>query len=113
MRFCRLPVPPLNSSNRLDTPVHCGATTRCRIVTNYTEASSSVNLADAVDPANWRPMAVPDLDAAEQDLSENHADTVARHREQRRQMTYRLAVLGPSVADVVRCVGGWLFDRAM
>ena len=58
-------------------------------------------------------MAVPNLDAAEQDLSENHADTVARHREQRRQMTYRLAVLGTSVADVVRCVGGWLFDRAM
>ncbi|MFY2859014.1 hypothetical protein ACOJVU_04120 [Mycobacterium sp. THU-M104] len=28
-------------------------------------------------------------------------------------MRYRLDVVAPDVADVVRCAGGWLFDRAM
>ena len=28
-------------------------------------------------------------------------------------MRYRLDVVAPSVADVVRCAGGWLYDRVM
>ncbi|WP_193043373.1 hypothetical protein [Mycolicibacterium baixiangningiae] len=29
------------------------------------------------------------------------------------RLEYRLDVLGADVADVVRCAGGWMFDRAM
>jgi hypothetical protein len=28
-------------------------------------------------------------------------------------MRYRLDVVGPSIVEVVRCAGGWLFDRVM
>ncbi|HWS92605.1 MAG TPA: hypothetical protein VN255_05135 [Mycobacterium sp.] len=38
--------------------------------------------------------------------------TPARLHARSRQLRYRIAVLTPSVDDVVCSVGGWLFDRA-
>lgn len=37
----------------------------------------------------------------------------ARVRAERRQLRFRMAVLGPTVSDVVIAAGGWICDRAM
>ncbi|RDI56060.1 hypothetical protein [Nocardia mexicana] len=56
-------------------------------------------------------MAVRSVDPSDQNVRDLYPAARNRPRARRRPRRYRLAVVAPSAADVIRHVGGWLFDR--
>ncbi|MBB5915598.1 hypothetical protein BJY24_004510 [Nocardia transvalensis] len=56
-------------------------------------------------------MAVRSVDPSDQNVRDIYSAPRRRARGRRRPQRYRLAVVAPSAADVIRHVGGWLFDR--
>jgi hypothetical protein len=58
-------------------------------------------------------MAVRTLDASNQGDTNLYSVTRWRAHARRHPLRHRLAVVAPTAADVIRHVGGWLFDRTI